>query len=214
MYQSFRDMLGDHLWARLCQLAPRQHRGSRTVLLSQDDPGTHVVVLESGSVIMTRTGPRGDQVILAVRGAGDLLGEQAVLDGGIRSCTVTTAEPCQVRVVLAADFRRFVTTHELHDLLLRHVISRIREGDEVRFELATAPVAPRLASALTRLAAGATQHRISLTQEELAQLIGASRNSVGQTIALWRTKGWLKTVAGGGLLLMDVAALQREADRG
>jgi CRP/FNR family transcriptional regulator, cyclic AMP receptor protein len=218
MYKSGRDVLGDGMWARLCQLAPQHHRTSRSVLLRQDDPGTHVLVLEQGAAILTRRGSNGGQVLLAVRNAGNLLGEQAVLDDGVRSCTVVAAEPCRVRIILAADFRRFVATHGLYEPLLRQAISRAREADEIRLELATAPVAVRLASGLTLLARAFTRQRgqgvpVPLTQEELALLIGASRNSVSQTLALWRGNGWLRTTPGGGLVLTDVAALRREAER-
>jgi CRP/FNR family transcriptional regulator, cyclic AMP receptor protein len=193
----------------LCELAPQRRWPSRTVLLRQGDPGTHVLVVTTGSAIVTRDGPDGDQVLLAVRGAGELYGELSVLGGGTRSCTVVAAEPCRVHVVLAKDFHRFVTTHDLLEPLLKHTIDRFREADEIRFELATAPVAGRLAAALLRLAAHGP--RIPLTQQELAQLIGASRNAVGHTLALWRTQGWLTT--SGGLVLTDLAALRHEVTR-
>jgi CRP/FNR family transcriptional regulator, cyclic AMP receptor protein len=151
-------------------------------------------------------------VLLAMRGAGELCGELSVLDGGSRSCTVVAASPCRVFVVLAADFMRFVAENDLQPALLRHAVGRIRESDEIRLELATAPVAVRLASALTRLAAVSQASPrgvpIALSQQELALLVGASRNAVGQALARWRANGWLTTR--GGLVLTDLSALSRE----
>jgi CRP/FNR family cyclic AMP-dependent transcriptional regulator len=207
---SIRDLLGDPVWTRLCALAPRRYWPARTVLLRQGDPGTHVLAVEAGSTILTRDGPNGERLLLAVRGPGELYGEMAVLDQGTRSCTVSAAAPCTVRVILAADFRRFVDSHGLSDPLLRHTIQRLREAEDIRFELATAPVPARLAFALVRLADADGRPGdvpIPLTQGELARLIGASRNAVGHTLALWRANNWLTTT--GGLVLTDVAALKR-----
>ena len=214
MYRSYRLLLGEKLWAELCALAPARRRPTRSLLLRQGDPGTHVLVIVSGSAAITRRDSRGMRSLLAVRGAGELLGELAVLDGGVRSATVIAAEPCTVHTIPTPAFERFVAEHGLLPVLLRHAVSRIREGEEIRQELATAPVPVRLASALLRLAASAQAGNaglvvIRLTQEELAQLIGASRNSVVQALAPWRAQGWVRASAGGGLVVADTGPLLR-----
>lgn len=211
MYQSYRDLLGTALWSALCELAPARHRGPRSVLLRQGDPATHVIVLTAGTTLITRRGLRGEPTLLAVRGAGELLGDLALLDGGTRSSTVTALQPCWLHIVPALEFTRFVEEHRLTATLLRHTIGRLREAEQIRVELATADVSTRIAAAVVRLAALSAfppgdSVRIPLTQSELARLVGASRNTVVATLAHWRAQGWVAT--GSGLTVTDLAALR------
>lgn len=216
LYQPHRELLGTELWSKLCRLAPERRRPTRSVLLRQGDPGTHVLLLTSGAVAIAIRNVHGERTLLAVRGPGELLGELAVLDRGHRSATVIAADPCRVHAVPAPDFRRFVTEHDLMATLLQHAIGRIRESEQIRLELATSPVAIRLASALVRLATPTGQvplnpPRIRLTQDELAQLIGASRNAVVNVLGPWRKQAWVSTAPGGGLIVHDIQALRRFA---
>ncbi|WP_209513442.1 Crp/Fnr family transcriptional regulator [Streptomyces syringium] len=214
MYQSHRALLGDRLWTALLHLAPERPREARSLLLRQGDPATHVLVLCSGSVAVTRRDGRGQRTLLAVRGAGELLGELSLLDGGVRSATVIAAGPCRVHTVPAPDFEAFVSEHRLMHALTRHAVGRIRESEEIRQELATAPAPARLAAALLRLAEASGQPavlpvHIGLTQEELAQLIGTSRNSVVHSLSPWRAEGWIRAAPGGGLVLEHLDGLRR-----
>ena len=198
----------------LCQLAPANLRAPHDVLLRQGDPATHVLALAAGAVLITRRGLRGQPTLLAVRGAGELLGHLALLERGTRSATVIAMESCRLHIVPALEFTRFVAGHQLVATLLRHTIGRLREADQIRVELVTADVSIRLAAALVRLAAVSSAAPgdgvdIRLTQSELAQLIGASRNAVGATLARWRAQGWVTTSSSGGLTVTNLAALDR-----
>lgn len=200
----------------MLDLAPVHLRPARSVLLRQGDPATHVILLDCGSTLVTLTGPGGERTLLAVRGPGELLGELAVLDAKPRSASVIAAEGCLVHLIPASDFLAFVEEHGLLAPLLRHAIARVRESEEVRLEFATAGVPLRLAGALTRLVrAGSSQTpgglSVRLTQAELSQMIGASRNAVGSAIKPWRERGWLETEAGGGLLIHDMRAIEEDA---
>ncbi|MGI5380619.1 Crp/Fnr family transcriptional regulator [Streptomyces sp. CA-251387] len=218
MYQPHVTVIGEQLWSQLRDLAPRRVRPARSVLLRQGDPGTHVILLDSGSTLVTLTGLSGERTLLAVRGAGELLGELAVLDSQPRTASVIAAETCRVHIIPAADFLAFVDKYDLLASLLRHAIARVREAESVRLELATASVPARLASALARLAdvssTAARELPVRLTQTELSQMIGASRNAVGVALRPWREQGWLDTAPGGGLVIRDIAAIQTHAHAG
>ncbi|MEV7863722.1 Crp/Fnr family transcriptional regulator [Streptomyces hirsutus] len=207
--------MGEQLWSQLRDLAPRRVRPPRSVLLRQGDPGTHVILLDSGSTLVTLTGTSGERTLLAVRGAGELLGELAVLDSQPRTASVIAAETCYVHIIPATDFLTFVDKHGLLTALLRHAIARVREAETVRLEMATAPVAVRLASALGRLlqaaSAAGSEYIVRLTQTELSQMIGASRNAVGAALRPWRERGWLATEAAGGLVVRDIASIRAHA---
>ncbi|QDN83296.1 Crp/Fnr family transcriptional regulator [Streptomyces sp. S1A1-7] len=208
-------MLGEQLWVQLREVAPQRVRPARSVLLRQGDPGTHVILLASGSTLITLTGSSGERMLLAVRGEGELLGELAVLDSQPRTASVIAAEACHIHIIPATDFLAFVDKHDLLALLLRHAIARVREAEAVRLELATASVPARLASALSRLvgvaSTTASELAVRLTQAELSQMIGASRNAVGAALKPWREHGWLDTSSGGGLLIHDITAIQSHA---
>ncbi|MFF0017979.1 Crp/Fnr family transcriptional regulator [Streptomyces sp. NPDC005374] len=215
MYQPHITVMGEHLWSALRDLAPKRVRPARSVLLRQGDPGTHVILLDSGSTLITLTGTAGERTLLAVRGAGELLGELAVLDSQPRTASVIAAETCCVHIIPAPDFLAFVDEHDLVTVLLRHAITRVREAETVRLEMATAPVAVRLASALSRLlqaaSAAGSGYIVRLTQTELSQMIGASRNAVGTALRPWREQGWLATEAAGGLVVRDIASIRSHA---
>ncbi|WP_062644571.1 Crp/Fnr family transcriptional regulator [Streptomyces maremycinicus] len=215
MYRSHVSVIGQGLWSQLCDLAPVHVRPARSVLLRQGDPGTHVVLLAAGSALVTLTGFQGEQSLLAVRGAGEIFGELAVLDDHPRTASVTAAEVCRVHIVPAPVFLTFVDRHGLLGPLLRHAIARVREAETALLEMATAPVPVRLASALGRLlptaSATDTEYVVPLTQAELSRMIGASRNAVGSALRPWRLRGWLDTEATGGLLVRDIAAIRSHA---
>ncbi|MDX3341267.1 Crp/Fnr family transcriptional regulator [Streptomyces sp. ME02-6979.5a] len=215
MYQPHATVIGDKLWARLEALAPQRVRPARSVLLRQGDPATHVIVLESGSTLITLAGAYGERTLLAVRGAGELLGELAVLDSQPRAATVIAAETCQIRIIPADAFLTFVEEHDLLAPLLRHAIARVRESEALRLELATASVPLRLASALLRLveaaSTSASDLAVRLTQTELSQMIGASRNAVVNALKPWREQDWVRTTSSGGLLVRDIHSIQSHA---
>ncbi|MFI6348470.1 Crp/Fnr family transcriptional regulator [Streptomyces sp. NPDC050560] len=208
-------LFGEALWAQLRDLAPVRVRPARSVLLRQGDPGTHVALLATGSTLVTLTGPNGLRALLAVRGSGELLGELAVLDAQPRSASVIAAESCRVHLIPASEFLSFVENNGLLNPLLRHAIARVKESEAVRLELATANVPVRLASALCRLVDAAPPNgptvTVRLTQEELSQMIGASRNAVGTAIKPWREEGWVETDPGGGLLIHDITSITTHA---
>ncbi|MFE3390343.1 Crp/Fnr family transcriptional regulator [Streptomyces anulatus] len=207
--------MGNKLWTHLKGLAPQHTRPVRSVLLRQGDPATHVIVLETGSTLITLAGDCGGRTLLAVRGAGELLGELAVLDSQPRAATVIAAEPCRIHIIPAAGFLSFVDEHDLLGPLLRHAIARVRESETARLELATASVPVRLASALSRLTDAASKsaadHAVRLTQTELSQMIGASRNAVVNALKPWREQDWVRTASGGGLLVRDIHSIRSHA---
>lgn len=186
------------------------------VLLRQGDPGSQVLVLLSGRVKALRDEADGSQLLLAVRGPGEILGEMAVLDGTQRSATIIAIDRCMVRVVTGQDFMSRVHRHHLHSHVIRHVLGRLRENEDLRAELAALPASGRLTRTLIRLSAIAPtssddQAELKLTQEELARAIGVSRSAVALVLRELRMAGVI-TTARGRLVVRDIAALNRQAD--
>jgi CRP/FNR family cyclic AMP-dependent transcriptional regulator len=160
------------------------------VLLRQGADGTHVFLLAHGYVKVTRLEPDGSELLLAVRGPGDLLGEMAVLDGGVRSATVSALTSSQAYAVPAARFREIVRRFDLHGPLIRLTIQRLREGEDIRAEIARLPAPVLVARTLIRLA---IESEVRLSQSDLMAATGLSRSAVAAELARLRRAGIVAT---------------------
>ncbi|MFI7098629.1 Crp/Fnr family transcriptional regulator [Streptomyces sp. NPDC050161] len=207
-------MLSDEAWRALRgQGATRTFR-ERSVMLRQGSAGTHLLALTDGLAKVVCREPGGIVTWLAFRGPGDLLGEVSVFHGTPRTAEVVALTPCTAVVLEAERFRRFVEQRGLVMDLMRQALSRLRESDAHRTELLTLPLVVRLARALLRLAEltapGAESAAVRLTglsQEELAQAIGVTRNAVITGLQRLRESGAVET-ARRVIVIKDVPALR------
>jgi CRP-like cAMP-binding protein len=170
----------------------------RQVLLGQGDAATHVYLLRSGMVKVVRVEPDGRSALLAIRSAGDLIGETSALDGRERSATVTALAPVVANRYGAEEFHRLMVDTGLTTALMKYVTGRLRESDQLRAELAVLPVRTRLARTLLRLAdtcgsVHGAEVRLDVSQEDLAQAVGASRNMVVKELGALRREGLVRT---------------------
>lgn len=187
--------LAQETWRALLAAGAVRRFSTGEVLMRQGDPGTYVLALTAGNVKVSRVESQGDELLLAVRGPGEIIGEIAVLDGTVRSATVTSLGPCITYVLPAARFLRIIREFHAETVLLRHIIARYREGEEVRTELAELPARQRIARVLLRLA-GAVEGMhpaLELSQEELAHAAGLSRSAVATELAGLRRLGLVAT---------------------
>jgi len=196
-------------WAHLLEAGATRHFEPGEVLLRQGDPGTHVLALLAGRVKITLTSPDGDVLVLAIRGAREILGEMAVLGLDDRSATVTAVEPCLTRVIPAERFRQLMRSEALESEFLRHAMARIRESEEWRAELATLPAGPRLARTLLQLLPADLEvpADIVLSQAELGQAAGLSRSTVAAELGRLRGQGAIGT-GRGHIWILDLARLR------
>ncbi|GGZ37177.1 Crp/Fnr family transcriptional regulator [Streptomyces inusitatus] len=189
---------------------PLGFRPPGVTLLEQGTPGTGAFALISGMVKVIRR-DRGDrQRLLAFRGPGEVLGEMALQYGGERLADVRTMSRCRVVWISAGDFHHLVKQHDLAYSLAVVASSRLRE----QTEMYDGAIHQRLAMALLRLvdiSEGVCS--FSLTREELAQHIGAGRNSVTKGL---RALGPDKVrVEKGRIIVSSVEGLKRAlADAG
>jgi CRP/FNR family cyclic AMP-dependent transcriptional regulator len=172
--------------------------GHRLIIEGVTD--TRVFVLTEGRVKVTSNEEDGTEVLLAIRGAGDIVGERAAIDQGLRSATVTALRPCTTRVLSAREFMHFVDAHDLGMTMLRLAVSRQRESQQIRVELSTLSVSRRLVRVLLRLvqavdggAVGPVAVDLGMPQEELARAIGASRGQVAAHLSRLRAAGIVST---------------------
>lgn len=204
-------MLPGEAWRALLASGAVRQFDKGEILMRQGEPGSYVFVLAAGRVKIARVDADGNELLLAVRGVSDIVGELAVLGGGIRSATVTALVPCITYVLPASAFLRIVREQRVEEVLLRYLIARQRESDDARAELAGLNGIQRVGRTLLRFAsvAGGEQPHLDLSQEELAAATGLSRASVAVALAALRQRGLVAT-GRRSLVIQDLVKLRGE----
>jgi CRP-like cAMP-binding protein len=172
------------------------------LLLAQGDGSDHLIVLLHGWIKVVAQSHAGYRALLALRGPGELLGEQAGLEGRRRSASLLAATPVEVLQVQAARFHALARARPGIAAALEQTLSqRLREADVQRTGI-TEPVPARLAALLLDLVErcghpepDGTGHRIGLplSQDDLAGLLLTSRRTVSRVLEQWRAQGWVVT---------------------
>lgn len=196
---------GAQLTAEAVAALERYGRGRRypgaAVLLRQGEPAGHVILVRSGWAKVTSVSRGGAEALLALRGPGDILGEVAAVDGGLRSATVTTLVATEALIIDAGQFVRAV--EELPGLamaLLRHLAHGLRESDRKRLEYVSASTSGRVATLLLSLSDRYGQRtedgwriELPLSQQELAAAAATSREAVTRVLRTLRERDVVRT---------------------
>ena len=191
-------------------------RGS--TLFNEGESSDRVVLLLSGQVKVSYFTEDGREVVLALRSAGDILGEISALDGEPRSATATALEPVEAFLLSAEQFREFLCAHPRVALVLLETLARrLRDADRKRVEFGAYDTVGRVARRLIELAerfgeADGNTVRIALplSQDELAGWIGASRKAVANALAWLRGRGLIETRRR-GVTIRDMDGLRKRA---
>ena len=205
-------VLPREVWQALLASGTVRRYDKGEVLMHQGDPGSHVLALTVGRVKITRVDPDGNELVLAIRGPGELVGEMAVLGYTVRSATVTALAPCVTSMLASANFLRIVREKRVEGTLLRHVIARYRESEDARADLAGLTAMQRIAKVLFRFATvvNGEHPELDLSQDELAGASGLSRASVAAALATFRQQGLIIT-GRRSLVISDLAKLRASA---
>jgi CRP-like cAMP-binding protein len=160
-------------------------------------------LVRSGDLRVTREHPDGRAIALATLGPGDLFGELAMLDGKARSASVETLSDAELLALPAADVRRLLADHpEISVKLIAALTRRLRETNERVARQSFQTVPSRVAGVLTQLIAeesaptGRQGITIRMTQADLAQLAGTSRESVSRFLATLERAGVVRVGRG------------------
>jgi CRP-like cAMP-binding protein len=193
--------------ALLVNGSPQRYRYGE-VLVRQGEPGRYVLALTSGLVKVTRIEPDGHELVLAVRGRAEIIGEITYLDSQERSATVTAISDCLAYVIPGARFRRIVGEFNIGDAVLRHDTARLRESEDIRSELTN--LAPRRRIARMLLRFSVDKHCV-LSQWDIARAVGLSRSAVAGELAWLREHGLVST-GRGRVTITDLTRLSNLAD--
>jgi CRP-like cAMP-binding protein len=196
--------------------SPRRYP-RRSVLIHHGDDPACVLLLVDGRVKVVAPTIEGGEAVLGFRGPGDLLGEEAVMDGRLRSATVTSLEPVLAQACAGSEFRQLVRSHAAIADALRQIVSeRLREADAERADYGAYDVLGRVARRLLALSerfgeptAHGVHITLPLTQDELASWTGASREAVSKALGSLRELGWVETQRR-GFVICDEQALRAQ----
>ena len=184
------------------------------VLFEQGDTGDALYAITSGSLEVSILSREGRKLSLDVMRPGALFGEIALFDPGTRTATVTALEPSRVRGVKNADVLRAIReTPELAIDLIQLAGERMRWMSSQLNEQVFLPMPARLARKILYLTVDGSEHLslLRLSQAELAEFVGATREAVSKTLALWK-RGGVINASRGGVRVLDRDALQVMAD--
>ena len=184
-----------------------------SVILFEDDPGDSLFIVREGRVKVVLVGEDGREVILGVLGVGDHFGELSLIDDQPRSAHVIAMEDSSLLVLRREDFRRRVEANvSVAWALLNELSRRLRRADNKIGGLVLLDVPGRIARLLLDLAeeAGADRLEKPLTHQTIAQMIGASRETVSRAMREFQDAGWL-AVERRCIVLADRPALERRA---
>jgi CRP-like cAMP-binding protein len=188
------------------------------VLFREGDTGDRVYVVIDGKVKLGRTSSDGRENLLALLGPGQMFGELSLFDPGPRSATVTAVTDTVLLSLANEDMLTWLTGRpEVARGLLLQLGQRLRRSNDTLADLVFSDVPGRVAKALldlsTRFGVPSEEGvRVvhDLTQEELAQLVGASRETVNKALADFAGRGWLR-LEQRSVVILDLERLRRRA---
>jgi CRP-like cAMP-binding protein len=202
----------------LVQSMSEVHLGRGEVLFHEGDAGDAVYVVVEGKVKLGRTAPDGRENLLAILGPGQMFGELSLFDPGPRSATVTAVTDTVFLVLSHEGLQRWLLARpEVARGLLAQLAGRLRRANDIVADLVFSDVPGRVAKALLDLsrrfgapAEGGIRVAHDLTQEELAQLVGASRETVNKALSDFSHRGWIR-LEQRSVILLDPERLKRRA---
>jgi CRP-like cAMP-binding protein len=169
------------------------------VIFEDGSIGDYMYVIRSGEVKVTKMSEDGREKILEILGEGEFFGEMALLDRQPRSASVKTTRPCTLLALSRQDFSALLRRDPDISLeLIRELVRRIREADEQIRGLLFERVEARTRRLLRRRANEAVPDRPDrratppITHQQLADLVGTSRETVTRVLKELKDSGWLE----------------------
>lgn len=187
-------------------------------LFREGERGDRLYVITSGKIKLGHTALDGRENLLAVLGPGELIGELSLFDPGPRTATATGVSDAELKELPHAQLVAHLAAHPAVAMpLLGALAQRLRRTNEALADLVFSDVPGRVAKALLDLSQRFGQEiddgvRVAheLTQEELAQLVGASRETVNKALADFTARHWIRR-EGRAIILLDIARLTHRA---
>ena len=187
-------------------------------VFNEGEQGDTLFIVLAGKIKIGRRAVDGRENMLSVMGPSDMFGELSLFDPGPRTATATVVTEARLAHLAHAALRPWINDRpEIAAQLLRVLARRLRRTNDALADLIFTDVPGRVAKALLALSERfgteepeGVRVRHDLTQEELAQLVGASRETVNKALADFASRGWLR-VDSRAVTILDADRLARRA---
>lgn len=214
----FRGLKAEERDAIVGRVRTRVFKAGETVF-TIGSPGDNMMALLSGTIRISVPAPDGKELLLAILQSGEVFGELAVLDGKERSAEAVANSPCTLAILDRRDMLSVLEQYPAVWLKLVTVLcERLRHVDQQLAEVALLELPARLAKTMLRITneskRGASTERsiIQLSQQELANMVGGTRERVNKILATWRREGIVKMSAG-TITILNIPALELIAEQ-
>lgn len=188
-------------------------------LFTEGDRAERVFLIDTGWVMISSISPEGREIVLGLRGPGEIIGEMSTLDGEARSATALAIDEVTAVVAAGATLTQALEDPAAARELISILAIRLRDADRKRLQFATLDTLGRVAERLLELSEGFGRQRedglvidLPLSQEQLASWCAASRESTVKALATLRSLNCIST-GRQSLVIHDVAALHAHARR-
>lgn len=184
-------------------------RGATIMLAGGVTDSLYIVI--SGRLKVMISDDEGREVILAILGAGEYFGEMGLIDDSTRSASVVTLEACELLSLSKRDFKKcLLENSEMTSMVMRGLVKRLREADRKIGSLALMDVYGRVARLLLEMSETINGERVitkKLSKQDIAKMIGASREMVSRVMKDLRTGGFMEVKEGKLVLRDKIAAI-------
>lgn len=183
----------------LSRVVARRSYARGSLILGTGDPTDSLYVLISGRIKVFMSDLDGKEVILAILGPNEFVGEMGLIDNSPRSANVEALEPCEVVCISKADFKRCLADNfDMAMTVMRGLVKRLREADNQIGSLALMDVFGRVARLLLETAKVVNGEKVvtrKLSKQDIARMIGASREMVSRVMKHLQEAGYIEVRA-------------------
>ena len=192
-----------------------------TNIFAKGDPGTSLCAIGAGTVRISVPSVEGKDAVLDVLGKGSILGEIALLDGHPRTADAIAVTDCELFVIERRDFLPLMREEpEIALKIIEILCSKLRRTTQQAEEVMFLDLPSRLAKALLRLVdgdtAGMQERKVTITQKDLGNIIGMSRESTNKQLRIWEDKKWVRLERNAVVILAidSIAAIAEDGAHG
>jgi CRP/FNR family transcriptional regulator, cyclic AMP receptor protein len=180
----------------LTTMVTRKSAPRSTTIMAGGDPTDSLYIVLSGRLKVMMSDAEGKEVILSILGAGEIFGEMGLIDDEPRSATVVAIEPCELLSLAKRDFKKSLAENfEMSMAVMRGLVKRLREADRKIGSLALLDVYGRVARLLLDMSENVNGEKVvtkRLPKQDIAKMIGASREMVSRVMKDLQTGGYIE----------------------
>ena len=204
--------LGPEAIDRLTSYAHTKTFAAGATIFARGDPGDGLFAVLAGTVRISNRSVDGKDAVFNLNQPGEVFGEIALLDGGQRTADAQALTECTLMLVDRRDFIPLLAARpELAMKLIEILCARLRHTSEQIEDMLFLDLPARLAKTLLWLAANTASRRITITQREIGQIVGMTRESANKQLREWEERKWVR-LERGKILVLDAEALAKVAE--